>query len=132
LPILMLDYLIAISLVLLTFGHALLIRGCFSINQKLGPLEGQGGAITENLGGIGQLIDELCEIISDFSEGGGPAKAKSAPQMQDILGSLITNMMMPDSNGPQSEIRTVQKANDTQTKESSTENNELSAELLSR
>jgi hypothetical protein len=122
LPILMLDYLIAISLVLLTFGHALLIRGCFSINQKLGPLEGQGGAITENLGGIGQLIDELCEIISDFSEGGGPAPSQSAPNMQDILGGLITNMMMPDTNGPKESERNLQETHDSQTKESSAEN----------
>jgi hypothetical protein len=127
----MLDYLIAISLILLTFGHALLIRGCFSINQKLGPLDTNAGALTEKVGGIGTLMDELCDLISDLADSGGPAPSKSSPNMQDLLGGLITNMMMPDTNGPQNKDRTIQETHDSQTQESSSESNEPSPVLSS-
>jgi hypothetical protein len=122
LRMMMLEYLIAISLILLTFGHALLIRGCFDINKKLLPLNGQAGTITEQVGGIGTLMDELCDLISDLADSGGPAPSKSAPNMQDLLGGLITSTIMGNVNGPQNQDRTIQETHDTQTQESSAEN----------
>jgi hypothetical protein len=133
----MLDYLIATSLVLLTFGHALLIRGCFDINKKLLPLNGQAGAITEQVGGIGTLMDELCDLISDLSDSGGGSPSRPNAQTQGgitemILGSILEGITKPESNGPQEQIRTIQETHDTQTQESSTESDESGAVILSR
>ena len=133
----MLDYLIAISLILLTFGHALLIRGCFDINKKLLPLNGQAGTLTEKVGGIGTLMDELCDLISDLADSGGGSPSRPNAQTQGgitemILGSILEGITKPAPNGSQNQIRTIQETHDTQTKESSTEIDEHSAELLSR
>jgi hypothetical protein len=126
----MLDYLIAISLILLTFGHALLIRGCFDINKKLLPLNGQAGALTEKVGGIGTLMDELCDLLSDLADSGGPSPSKSAPNMQDLLGGLITSALMGNDNGRKTQTEwAIPQENDTQTQESSPESDESGADL---
>jgi hypothetical protein len=130
----MLDYLIAISLILLTFGHALLIRGCFDINKKLLPLNGQAGALTEKVGGIGTLMDELCDLISELADSGLGSPSRPNTQTQGgigemILSSLMSRMNSDESNGPQNQDRTIQETHDTQTQESSSESDELSADL---
>ena len=132
----MLDYLIAISLILLTFGHALLIRGCFDINKKLLPLNGQAGTLTEKVGGIGTLMDELCDLISDLADSGGGSPSRPNAQTQGgitemILGSVLEGVFGSDNNGPKESERNLQETHDTQTQESSSESNEPSPVLSS-
>ena len=56
----MLEYLYLICLLCLTISVPILIRGCFSIHSQM---PAQGGAISERIDKVADLLDEMADII---------------------------------------------------------------------
>ena len=116
----MLEYLIAISLLLLIISMGYLIKGCFGIHQEL---PNQGSLLGSKIDRTAELIDEVCQLISDFSDnmGSSPTPQPSSNPMEAILTSLISNMTMPSGNGSQEEREIHPTDEDTQTIQTETE-----------
>ena len=94
----MLDEIQAVALLCLIGCHYFLIRGCFGIREEL-PI--QGGHISDKIERTGDLLDEVAQLISDFSEklGSKPNVQPPSSPMEAIFTSLISKMTMPSEHG---------------------------------
>ena len=107
----MLDYLIGACLFILIIAQGYLIRGCFGIKNEL-PL--QGGAIGSRIDKTADLIDEVAQLISDFSDAAlaGKSPQPVASPMEAILTSLISNMQIPTNYAEKVEEREIYPTNE--------------------
>jgi len=95
----MLDYLIAISLLLLIVAQVYIAKGCFEIKQNLGMLPEHSEIFSSKFESISGLLDEAVEVLIDIS--GKSPKAGSNPSgnpIDNIVNSLISNMFNGQSN----------------------------------
>jgi len=95
----MLEYLTALTMLLLVFGHAMLIHKCSKLTDELEP---SAGKLSGEMSDITGLLNELCDIIHEASDSLIPKAAQSAQTGFD-LPSLLTNLLMPKPPLPQVE-----------------------------
>jgi len=89
----MLDALQAIGLIGLIACQFVLIRGCFRINETI-PVA--GGAITSKIDRTADLLDEMAQLIADFSDtmtGSGNTPPPPSP-MEAILTAFMSKTAM--------------------------------------
>jgi len=89
----MLDALQAIGLLGLIACQYILIRGCFAIKDEI-PLA--GGSITTKIDRTADLLDEMAQLISDFSDsmtGSGNTPPPPSP-MEAILTAFMSKTAM--------------------------------------
>ena len=89
----MLDALQAIGLLGLIACQFVLIRGCFRINETL-PI--QGGQITSKIDRTADLLDEVAQLIADFSDyiaGNGNTPPPPSP-LEAILTAFMSKTAM--------------------------------------
>ena len=109
----MLDALQAIGLLGLIACQFVLIRGCFKINETI-PIA--GGSITTKIDRTADLLDEVAQLISDFSDnitGSGNTPPPPSP-MEAILNAFISKTTMGD-HATQSQEWEVLPPNDDET-----------------
>ncbi|MDA8748638.1 hypothetical protein N9M68_00710 [Candidatus Poseidonia alphae] len=97
----MLDYLIAVSLILLLVGHTLLIRGCTQISLNLNALHDEGEGIHSTTGRISELLDELIQVAVDAMpepNQPGPLAQPAGGLMEMVASHLLSKMSMPQTN----------------------------------
>jgi len=87
----MLEYLTAITMLLLVFGHAMLIHKCSKLTDGIEP---SAGKLSDELGSITELLNELADIIHEASNSLIPKAAESAQTGFD-LPSLLSTLLMP-------------------------------------
>jgi hypothetical protein len=112
----MLDALQAIGLLGLIACQFVLIRGCFKINESL-PI--QGGAITSKIDRTADLLDEVAQLISDFSDnlsGNGNTPPPPSP-MEAILTAFMSKTTMGGHGTKESEWEVLPPNNDPTTQE---------------
>ena len=87
----MLEILQVSALLLLIIAHGFLIRGCFGIKTEL-PL--QGGTISSKIDRTADLLDEMAQLISDFSDSmTGTAVTQPVPTpMEAILSAFMAKV----------------------------------------
>ena len=92
----MLNELSAAALFGLIICQYYLIRGCFGIRESIGS---NGGEITSKIDRAADLLDEVAQLISDFSDGLSPEGNIQPPTspMETIFTSLISKMTMPQT-----------------------------------
>jgi len=95
----MLEYLTALTMLLLVFGHAMLIHKCSKLTDELEP---SAGKLSGEMSDITGLLNELCDIIHEATNSLIPKAAQSAQTGFD-LPSLLTNLLMPKPPLPQVE-----------------------------
>ena len=98
----MFEALQALCLLALIIAHYFLIRGCFSIREEL-PI--QGGAIGTKIDGVSEYLDELAQLVSDFTDS-MPSAAKSHPPsspIEALLTSFMAGMTKPNHGPTQDE-----------------------------
>lgn len=111
----------SIALLMILASHYLLIRGCFGIKSELPT---QGGAITEQIGQVCTLLDEVAQLMADILDGPPATGSNSPPEsvFGQLVNSLISNTMNPPSHGPTSEERTIHEVNDNTTTQNAQDN----------
>ena len=87
----MLEYLTALTMLLLVFGHAMLIHKCSKLTDGIEP---SAGKLSDELGSITELLNELADIIHEASNSLIPKAAESAQTGFD-LPSLLSTLLMP-------------------------------------
>ena len=113
----MLEYFIALAHLGTIVSLFMIIRGCYGIHREL-PVQGE--AITHRIDRTADLIDEVAQLISDFSDA-VPAPSQSAGSDSPfglILNSLLNRTPMDIDNGSQTEWTISEKKDDTQEKAS--------------
>ena len=100
----MLDYLIATSLLLLIIAQVYIARGCFKIQGHLGVIPEQSEVLGTKFEVISSLLDEAVEVLVDIS-GNTPkvASNESGSPFDNIVNSLISNMIMPKADASKQE-----------------------------
>jgi hypothetical protein len=98
----MLDALQALALLGLIVCQYFLIRGCFKINETL-PI--QGGVIAGRIDRTADLLDEVAQLIADFSDNiGGNGNTPPPPSpMEAILTAFMSKTSMADHASPNEE-----------------------------
>ena len=86
-------------MLLLVFGHAMLIHKCSKLTDELEP---SAGKLSGEMSDITGLLNELCDIIHEATNSLIPKAAQSAQTGFD-LPSLLTNLLMPKPPLPQVE-----------------------------
>jgi len=86
----MLDYMIAFALILLILGHALLIRGCFKINETL-PTE--SGYITTEIRSVSSVLDEVADLLNELLNSGSGKPVST--QQPTIIEALVNSFLNP-------------------------------------
>lgn len=87
----MLDYMIATALILLIGGHALLIRGCFKINEGLSH---ESGFITTEIRAVTTVLDEVADLLNEMLSGSNavtPAKTQTPMDIPSLLTTFLMN-----------------------------------------
>ena len=85
----MLDYLTALTMLLLVFGHALLIHKCTKLTDEIEP---SAGKLSTDLNEIHSLIDELLDIVHEATNSLIPKAAETAQTgvgMMDLLSAFL-------------------------------------------
>jgi len=114
----MLEEISALALLCLIGCHYFLIRGCFGIKDEL-PIT--GASITEKITRTADLLDEIAQIISDFTEAiDFPKPHTPSSPIEALLTSFISRMNMAGSDAKKSEEWEVLPPNETQTKQAET------------
>ena len=101
----------SVALIMILVSHYVLIRGCFGIRTEL-PIQGQ--AVTTEIKGVSELLDEVAQLISDLVDA-QPATGSSQPEggvLGQLVNSLISRSPMAQDYGSQNEIRQVRQADD--------------------
>ena len=94
---------IATALILLIIGHALLIRGCFKINQTL-PTE--SGYITTEIRQVSGVLDEVADLLNELLNSGGAMKPipNQPPNLiESLLNSFLNKTPMASDYGDQTQ-----------------------------
>ena len=124
----MLEILQVSALLLLIIAHGFLIRGCFGIKTEL-PL--QGGTISSKIDRTADLLDEMAQLISDFSDSmvGGAVTQPVPSPMEAILSAFMSRVTPSPSHSKTSEEWEILPNNDnpTQTKQAEDQPNEPSS-----
>jgi len=110
----MLEAVQAISLFALIIAHYFLIRGCFSIKEEM-PIQGE--RITGKIDSISEYLDELNQLISDFSDS-MPTNAGNHPPsspMELLLTSFMSSMTKQNHAPKESEWEILPNEDDTKT-----------------
>lgn len=111
--LIMLDYLTALTMLLLVIGHGLLIKKCAKLTDELEP---QAQSLSTELKDITSILDDVADLLND---GLNMVTAKTTPNTQagmDIP-SLLTNLFMSKVNigtehgSTQEPERTIQEIN---------------------
>ena len=92
----MLDYLIAVSLVLLIAGHTLLIKGCTQISLSLQGVQDEGEGIQSQTGRISELLDELIQVVVDAMP--EPSSETALTHPPQGLGGMVATLLMNRMN----------------------------------
>jgi hypothetical protein len=92
----MLDYLIAVSLVLLIAGHTLLIKGCTQISLSLQGVQDEGEGIQSQTGRISELLDELIQVVVDAMP--EPSNDTALTHPPQGLGGMVATLLMNRMN----------------------------------
>jgi hypothetical protein len=92
----MLDYLIAVSLVLLIAGHTLLIKGCTQISLSLQGVQDEGEGIQSQTGRISELLDELIQVVVDAMP--EPSNETALTHPPQGLGGMVATLLMNRMN----------------------------------
>ena len=87
----MLEYLTALTMLLLVIGHALLIIKCTKLTDEIYP---SAGKLSTELGGITELLNELADIIHEATNSLIPKAAQNSQTGFD-LPSLLSTLLMP-------------------------------------
>ena len=96
----------SIALIMILASHYILIRGCFGIKTEL---PNQGGAITEQIGEVCTLLDEMAQLISDMLDS-TPATGSNPPPdsvFGQLVNSLISKTLNPNDHATTSEERPI-------------------------
>ena len=110
----MLEAVQAISLLALIVAHYFLIRGCFSIKEEM-PI--QGNRITMKIDAVSDYLDELNQLISDFSDSmpsSGNNHPPSSP-MEVLLTSFMSSMTKQNHAPKESEWEILPNEDNTKT-----------------
>ena len=89
----MLDYLQAVGLLGLIVCQYLLIRGCFSIKDGINT---NGDSISGKIDRTADLLDEVAQLIADFTDGVGgspPAVAQPPSGLGEMVAMFLNNRM---------------------------------------
>ena len=108
----MIEYLIAICLLLLTLGHGILIHGCMTWTKER---RATTAGLEDKLATLATLIDEGLDLLSEAT-GDGPANAIAQPVFdlkQTLLAGLLSKMNMGEDHGTQEERQISEEENDT-------------------
>lgn len=87
----MLEYLTALTMLLLVFGHALLIHKCTKLTDGIEP---SAGKLAGEMSDITGLLNELCDIIHEATNSLIPKAAQNSQTGFD-LPSLLSTLLMP-------------------------------------
>ena len=121
----MLEILQVSALLLLIIAHGFLIRGCFGIKTEL-PL--QGGTISSKIDRTADLLDEMAQLISDFSDSmaGGAVTHPVPTPMEAILSAFMSRVTPTPSHAETSKEWEILPNDDnpTQTKQAEDQPNE--------
>jgi hypothetical protein len=114
----MIEYLIAICLLLLTVGHAILIHGCMTWTKER---RATTAGLEDKLATLATLIDEGLDMLNDAG-GVGPSSSAITPASFDLKEMLTAALISKISNAPehgstQNEERPIHEEDDTQTEE---------------
>ena len=105
----MLEYLTALTMLLLVFGHALLIQKCTKLTDDLEP---SAQSLSIELKEITTILDDIADLFNgalDLVNNSPIAQTPSSP-MESILSGLISSVMATKSHGnPQTENRPIQE-----------------------
>jgi len=108
----MLDYIIAVSLLLLIVAQVYIAKGCFEIKQNLGMIPEHSEVFSSKFERISGLLDEAVEVLIDIS--GASPKVDSNPRgspIDNIVNSLISGMLNPQVDAPKESEWTIQEEN---------------------
>ncbi len=110
----MIEYLVAICLLLLTLGHAILIHGCmkWAVERKQTT-----ALIDDRIATLCTLLDEGLDLLAGTDQPVSPI-THTAPDLRSTLMSMLMSKVMPadlDSNASEEQTWTVQQ--DEETKE---------------
>ena len=89
----MLDYLQAVALLGLIVCQYLLLRGCFSIKEGINT---NGDSISGKIDRTADLLDEVAQLIADFTDGMGsspPAVAQPPSGLGEMVAMFLNNRM---------------------------------------
>ena len=96
----MLNEMTLLCLLCLVVAHGFLIRGCFQIHQSIPT---STDTISNQFDTVSNLLNELCDIISDIGGGGNsqtnqnPSIGGSIPEMLSTI--LMNRFTMPQEHG---------------------------------
>jgi len=95
----MLDYIIAISLLLLIVAQVYIAKGCFEIKQNLGMIPEHSENLGTKFESITGLLDEAVEVLIDIAGKSPKVDSNGSGSLFDnIVNSLISNTLMPKDN----------------------------------
>jgi len=109
----MLEYLTALTMLLLVIGHGLLIKKCSQLTDELEP---SAQSLSTELKDITSILDDVADLLND---GLNMVTAKTTPNPQTGMDipSLLTNLFMSKVNmgsehgNTQEPERTIQEIN---------------------
>ena len=87
----MLEYLTALTMLILVFGHALLIKKCTKLTDELEP---SAQNLSTELKDITSILDDIADLLNEALQsfaGGGATQTPSSP-MEAILNGFISSM----------------------------------------
>ena len=123
----MIEYLYLACLLCLTISVPILIRGCFNIHNELPT---QGGNISEKIDGVNDVLNELADFVADLARNGlfQAAQTNTPPDFVTLLTAFLKrDTPSPSQHGTQEpQDWEILPPNDTQTKETENELDELS------
>ena len=90
----MLEYLTAITMLLLVFGHALLIHKCSKLTDEIEP---SANNLSSELKDIIQVLDDVADLLNDGLNM-VTAKTGQTPQTGMDIPSLLSNLFMSKMN----------------------------------
>ena len=108
----MLEYLTALTMLLLVFGHAMLIHKCTKLTDGLEP---SANNLSSELKDIIQVLDDVADLLNDGLNMVTAKTGQTAQTGMDIP-SLLTNLFMSKVNmgsehgDPQEQTRTIQES----------------------
>ena len=91
----MIEYLIAVCLLLLTVGHGILIHGCMTWTKER---RATTAGLEAQLATLSTLIDEGLDMLNDAG-GVGPSSSPLTPpsfDLKEILTGALMSKLMPD------------------------------------
>ena len=94
----MLEYLTALTMLILVFGHALLIKKCTKLTDELEP---SAQNLSTELKDITSILDDIADLFNGALEivGNSPITQTPSSPMESILSGLISSVMSPNSHG---------------------------------